>query len=176
MSSRWPIVVGIAAIGGGVAWFALRSDPHEPATDAGSQRSADLTPPELRSRTRLAAPQPPSLAGDAGTGPHLAPAPTQTAEATFTGQARDADWAPATETEIRRRFQKVRGAKLQTAECREDRCQLVVAGSEADVSQTIADLESDRGLHGFASNVLLTAPERKPDGSLVLRAFAVFER
>ncbi len=140
--------------------------------ESGSAGSGGLTAP------RVSAPIPPTLTADAATGsaPALALPPTQSAEATFAAQPRDADWAPPTENEIRRRFKKIRGAKLEETECRENRCRLVVAGSEADVSQTISDLESDRGLHGFASNILLTAPERKPDGSLVLRAFAVFER
>jgi len=179
MSSRWPIFVGIAAITGGVAWFALRPGAGDHGAESGSPGSADPTTPRLPPTGPIAAPQPPALSSiDAspGAGPQLTLPPTQSAEATFSAQPRDAEWAPATEAEIRRRFHQVRGAQLQTAECREDRCRLVVAGSEADVSQTIADLEGDRGLHGFASNILLTAPERKPDGSLVLRAFAVFER
>ncbi len=164
------IFVGIILLGGA----ACREKSPEPA----AQGSAAPTPPATRPGPAIAAPQPPSLGADAGVaaGPQPALPPAQTPEAAFTSQTRDAEWAPATETEIKRRFKQVRGAKLEQTECREDRCRLVVAGSEADVGQTIADLESDRGLHGFATNVLLTAPERKPDGSIVLRAFAIFER
>lgn len=98
------------------------------------------------------------------------------ASETFESETRDADWAGPTERGIKQRFKNVRGAKLRAAECRESRCRLTIAGTEAEVSQTIADLEGKRGLSGFAKSVLLTAPERKPDGSLELRAFAVFER
>jgi hypothetical protein len=122
---------------------------------------------------KVAAPERPAL-NDA-TLPTLPP-PPQSAEATFTAQVRDDEWAPTTETEIKRRLTKIRGAKLEATECRQNQCRLVLAGSEGDVGQTIADLEGTRGLHGFATNVLLTAPERRSDGTLVLRAFAMFER
>jgi hypothetical protein len=113
----------------------------------------------------------------APTRPVLAdPGPQPSADATFSAQIRDDDWAPGTESQIRERFKKVRGAKLDSTECRTDRCKLVIAGSEGEVSQAIADLEGNRGLHGFATNLLLTAPEKKADGTLVLRAFATFKR
>ena len=70
----------------------------------------------------------------------------------------------------------VRGAKLDATDCRQTRCSITVSGSEAAVGKTIADLESDRGLHGYAENILLTAPEQRPDGSIVLRAIASFRR
>jgi hypothetical protein len=173
MATRWPILVAIA-IAGGVAWLALRTDgPDKAETPASPGSEGRTTPPKVA----ISAPQPPSL--DAGVGSdRVQPAlpPTLSPEAAFTAQNRDTDWAPSTEDEIRRRFKKVRGAKLSEAECRQSQCRIIVAGTQADVSRTIADLESDRGLHGFAQNILLTAPERKPDGSLVLRAFALFER
>lgn len=175
MPIRWPIFVGIAAIAGGVAWFALREgDPSANRT----QGSSELTPSKVPSRTPIAAPQQPSLGIDASIGSDGRPVlpPPLGIEAEFASQSRDDDWAPATETELKQRFKKIRGAKLQETECHQSSCRFVVAGSEADVSQTIADLESDRGLHSFAKNVLLTLPERKPDGSLVLRAFLLFDR
>jgi len=94
----------------------------------------------------------------------------------FEAEVRDDEWAKPTERGIKQRFKHVRGAKLREAECRQSRCRLVIAGSKSDVAQTIADLESARGLTGFAKSVLLTAPERQADGSLELRAFALFER
>ena len=102
--------------------------------------------------------------------------PKLTVAETFAAQSRDNEWAPVTETAIKQRFTKVRGAKLEDTECRQNQCRLVIAGSQGDVSRTIADLESDRGLHGFAKNILLTAPEKQADGSLRMRAFAIFDR
>jgi len=99
-----------------------------------------------------------------------------TAETRFAAETRDDDWAPTAETQIRRRFTNIRGAKLEDTECRQSQCRLVIAGSEGEVGRTIADLESNRGLHGYAKNILLTAPEKKTDGSLVLHAFALFDR
>lgn len=104
-----------------------------------------------------------------------APAPGD-AVADFDRQTRDPAWAPRTEKTVRERFTKVRGGKLQSIECRESACRLEIAGSEGDIGQAIADLESPRGMHGFAKNIILSAPERKPDGSVVLRATATFER
>ncbi len=125
----------------------------------------------------VAVPQRPVLP-DAGT-----PRPTlpdqgsgKPAEATFESEARDVGWAADTESTIQQRFEKVRGAKLSGTECRQTQCKLTIVGSEGDVAQTIADLESHRGLHGYAKNILLTAPAKKPDGTLELRAFAIFER
>lgn len=98
------------------------------------------------------------------------------AVADFDRQTRDPAWAPKTEKAIRERFAKVRGGKLQATECRESACRLEIAGSEGDIGQAIADLESPRGMHGFAKTIILSAPERKPDGTVVLRATATFER
>jgi hypothetical protein len=172
MPSRWPIVVGIAVIAGGVAWFALRDGEGEKPTTPISPKSpgsADLTTPSKV----VSVPAPPRLPSADTKNPAL---PKLTAAEVFAAQPRDDEWAPPTETEIRKRFKRVRGAKLSELDCRQSQCQIIVAGTQADVSRTIADLEGDRGLHGFAQNLLLTAPERKPDGTLVLRAFAMFDR
>ena len=101
---------------------------------------------------------------------------TPAAAEAFESESRDADWAKSTERRIKQRFKNVRGGTLHAAECRQTRCQLTITGSENQVAQAIEDLGSARGLTGFADSVLLTAPERKPDGSLELRAFAVFAR
>lgn len=111
--------------------------------------------------------------------PALPPRPAgskSAAETSFQQQARDDDWAPTAEKEIHRRFQNVRGAKLEGTECRQSQCRLTIEGTQGDVSRTIADLEGSRGLHGYAKNILLTAPEKKADGTMVLRAFATFDR
>lgn len=98
------------------------------------------------------------------------------AEQVFATETRDDDWAPGVEKELAKRFANVRGAKLEDTECRHSQCRIVLAGSASEVSRSIADLEGSRGLHGYAKNIVLTAPEKKSDGSLVLRAFAVFDR
>lgn len=96
--------------------------------------------------------------------------------ASFATQERDTEWAPATEDEIRKRYRAVRGAKLEATECRQSQCRLVVAGTETDVGRAIADLESLHGLRGYATSLLLGTPTHKPDGTVELQAFAVFER
>jgi len=101
---------------------------------------------------------------------------TPAAAEVFASETRDTEWAKSTEHRIKLRFKNVRGGTLRAAECRQTRCQLTITGSENQVSQAIADLGSARGLTGLADSVLLTAPERKRDGSLELRAFAVFSR
>jgi hypothetical protein len=103
--------------------------------------------------------------------------PSKAANDSFEDEQRDNDWAPPVETELKERFQKMRGgAKLDNAECRQSRCRLTIVGSEGDMAQTIADLEGPRGLHGYAKHVLLTAPVQKPDGTIELRAIASFDR
>jgi hypothetical protein len=152
MLARWAIVVGITLGCGG--------DKATPTPTAGS---SELTSPKVP----IAAPQQPQLGSVA---------PQTSADATFTAEQRDGDWAEPTELGIRERFKRVRGAKLEATECRQSQCRLVLAGSTGDLQQAIADLEGSRGLHGFAKNVLLTAPEKKADGTLVMRAFATFDR
>jgi len=109
--------------------------------------------------------------------PSLPPEPPRpTAEDTFVAEVRDERWAAPTEREIQRRFTKLRGGKLASVECRQAQCRLVLAGSEPELADTIADLEGPRGMHGFAKNVLLTSPAKQPDGSIELRAYLRFER
>ncbi|MEJ7600040.1 MAG: hypothetical protein WKG01_19185 [Kofleriaceae bacterium] len=94
----------------------------------------------------------------------------------FTNQVRDPKWAVETERGIHQRFVRVRGAKLRAAECRHDRCRLVIAGTKAQLAQTITDLQGPRGLSGFAASVVLGTPELKADGSVELRVIARFAR
>lgn len=133
-----------------------------------------VAPPQRGSEDpvpKVSAPIAPAL-HDALGGPQL---PKQTSEEAFTGETRDPDWAPKTETEIKRRFGSIRGAKLEGTECRQSQCRLTIAGSEGDVGQSIADLGGPRGLHGYAT-VVLSKPTKKPDGSVELRIYTVFDR
>jgi hypothetical protein len=171
----------MAAILAGVAWVTLRTRNPDPPDGARPAGSVPIIPP----RAAVAAPAGPALGSVEPRGSDTAvprpelppPAPGVTADVAFAAQPRDADWAPGAEDEIRKRYRQVRGARLEATECRRSQCRLVIAGSEADVGQTIADLErAQGGLRGFAANLVLTAPEHKPDGTMVLRAFAMFDR
>ena len=93
----------------------------------------------------------------------------------FSTEVRDVRWAEATEHAIEKRLDKLGAARLQT-ECHQTQCKLVIDGDEKSVSKAIATMESTTGLQGFASSIFLTAPEPRPDGTLVLRVFATFTR
>ena len=94
----------------------------------------------------------------------------------FEAQARDPDWAPKTETEIKRRFSTgVRRGKLDATECHQDQCLLTMSGSQDDMSTAIADLETEGGLLYFAERIILGGPEER-DGKLVITVYAVFDR
>ncbi len=162
--SRWPVHFSTLVV---AILLSCKADKAPEAPPASA-------PDEPPSKVEVAAPKAPVLPPR----PTLPSSPggKSTAETIFAAQERDDDWAPGAETEIKRRFIKVRGGTLENAECRQSQCKLVIAGSESEVSRTIADLEGTRGLHGYAKNLLLTAPEKKSDGSVVLRAFAMFDR
>ncbi|MBA3502146.1 MAG: hypothetical protein M4D80_35115 [Myxococcota bacterium] len=172
MGDRAPFVVGILAIVAVVAWLVLRGD--------GAQEAPKPPPaPVARgSAAAINAPAGPSLGSETTPRPELPPAPENgpTAEDTFSGEDRDTAWATKTEAEITKRWKQVRGGKLESSECRQTQCRLIVAGTETDVATAIADLEGPRGLHGFAENVLLTNPARNADGTVTLSIYAKFDR
>jgi hypothetical protein len=175
MGDRAPFVVGILAIVAVVAWLVLRGDSAPPANPTPATSNSD--PAGSGGRAKIAAPKAPSLAGASTTQPPELPPPSSpTADDTFSEEIRDDVWAPKTEAEISKRWKQVRGGKLESTECRQTQCRLVVTGSETDVATAIADLEGPRGLHGFAQNVLLTSPSKNADGTIMLRVFAKFDR
>jgi hypothetical protein len=144
--------------------LACKGDPPSPPTATGSAEPTQQPVAKVNAPERPALPSPrPSLPGK----PH---------DETFNAEGRDAQWASETEGGIKERFAKVRGGKLENAECRQTQCRLTIVGSEGDLAQAIADLEGARGLHGYAKNIILSAPAKKADGTLELRAFAQFER
>jgi len=145
--------------------LACKGDKKEPAPQPGAPDP--VAPPAAKPSPTVAAPPRPVLEP---------PKPSKAANEEFENEPRDGEWAAAIETGIKSRFEKVRGGKLEVAECRKSRCRLTITGSEGDLAQTISDLEGPRGLHGYAKNVLLTAPIQKSDGSIELRAIAVFDR
>lgn len=108
--------------------------------------------------------------------PSAAPATPDTSGAAFEAQERDADWAPATESEIKHRFNTgVRAGHLDHTECRADQCLLTMSGSEEEMGKVLADLETEGGLRNFADHIILSGPENR-DGKLVVKAYAVFDR
>lgn len=175
MGDRTPFVVGILAIVAVVAWLVLRDDT---ARSQKSAPAAGSAAPRGTSGAQVAAPAGPTLGGTStsANAPALPPPSAPTAEDVFAEESRDDAWAPKTELEIAKRWQAVRGGTLESTECRQTQCRLVVTGSEQDVAAAIADLEGSRGLHGFAEQVLLTSPSKNADGSIALRIYARFDR
>lgn len=145
------------------------SDKAQPTT-SGSGGGSDLA-----GSAAIAAPVTPALV-DARPAPVLPDGGALTAQQTFEAQPRDPEWAAETERELARRWKQVRGAAIQGAECRQDQCRVVVAGSEGDVGQTIADLDSPRGLQSISKSVLLSAPSKRSDGKVELALYVMFER
>jgi hypothetical protein len=175
MRARAPFVVGILAIVAVVAWLLLRKSDNATSNEPPRTGSGALTQGGARS-----APEAPALPGGSSSpasGPALPPQPpTPTAEDTFSEEDRDDAWAARTEPELKKRWKAIRGGKLDSVECKKTQCKLVVTGPEQDLAMAVADLEGPRGLHGYAENVLLTAPQQNPDGTIVLRIYAKFDR
>jgi hypothetical protein len=181
MAGRWPLVVGVTTIIAVVAWFLLRDD--DLSTPAARPPAGDGSSGLTRREPAVSAPAGPRLGSDVEWGteaerPELPPATpaTPSADGTFEAQARDDGWARRTEADLQKRMKNIRGGKLDDIECRETMCRIIVIGSEAEVAKTVDELESPRGLSGYAKSLLLTAPERKPDGSIVLRLYPRFDR
>jgi len=171
MGDRTPFVVGILAIVAVVAWLLLRGESAQTPNPTPKAGSTQLTGSAAKS-----APEGPSLLANPTGTPALPPSQGPTAEDTFSEETRDDSWAVKTEAEITKRWKQIRGGKLETTECRQTQCKLVVSGPEQDVATSVADLEGPRGLHGFAENVLLTAPTKAADGTITLRVYAKFDR
>jgi hypothetical protein len=184
MAARWTILVGVA-ITGGIAWFALhRGGSSDARTGKGGTEGSDGSSnviaqtgsggsdaaKKLRDgKIDLSTPEHPMHVDDPST---ALPAPGTKFEA----QARDPEWAPKTETEIKRRFSTgVRRGKLDATECHHDQCLLTMSGTQDDMSTAMADLETEGGLLYFADHIILGGPEER-DGKLVIKVYAVFDR
>lgn len=172
---RAPIVVGISASIGVVAWVLVGGGDSEPKARAPG--SGDRADPRAATR----APEGPALPAASGWGtaamPKLpTPPAAPAADDVFLEEIRDDAWATKTERDISERWKAIRGGKLESAECRRAQCRLVITGAEADIGQAIADLEGPRGMQGFANHVHLTNPAHRADGSIALRVFVRFER
>ncbi|MBA3462575.1 MAG: hypothetical protein H0T46_21645 [Deltaproteobacteria bacterium] len=188
MAARAGLVVGAVAITAGIAWFALREreenttpgkvDPGSATVSvtppAGSDSGSSFIRTTRDGKAAIFAPAGPALEGSSADGSAETVAVT-TPDSAFDSETRDAAWASRTEDEIRRRFRSLRGGSLDATECRQDQCLLTLSGTEEQMSQTLAELETKRGLVGFAHHVVLTGPEQK-DGKLVIKAYAMFAR
>lgn len=172
-------IVAVAAIGGFAMYRRVLHDdkPSAPALPAapGSAgvREGSANHPDRVVQQPTAAPAlpPPSLP-EAPRLPNGSAA--QTPAEVFAVEARDPAWAPQIEAEIAERFAKT-PAKV-TAECRSSRCRLTLDGATADVSKTIAALETTKGLLQFADSLYLTRPTQRDDGTMQLQAIATFTR
>jgi len=173
MGDRAPFVVGVLAIVAVVAWLVLRGDSTPPSNPTPATNKSDA--PGAAGRAKIAAPEGPSLGS--ATRPELPPLPASpTADQVFADEDRDDAWAPKAEAELAKRWKQIRAGKLESTECRQTQCRLVITGSQDDVATAIADLEGPRGLHGYAQNVLLTSPSKNADGTIALRIYARFDR
>jgi hypothetical protein len=172
MTARWGILVGVLAIAAGIAWFATHrgGSADDPPAKIAPEGTANLTPST-----------PPATGTGSATGrdgkidlsPKTRP---ERLDSAFDAEVRDADWAIATEKEIKRRFAVgVREGKLDSAECRKDQCLLTMSGTEEEMGKAIADLETEGGLRGYADHIVLDGPVQQ-DGKLIVRAYAVFDR
>ncbi|MGE0401524.1 MAG: hypothetical protein AB7T06_32785 [Kofleriaceae bacterium] len=178
----WPILVGIAMFAG------CGQKSSEPAGVSGSSTAA--VAPATGPKAAISAPERPTLAGsdvdtpapdltpptesplvthEAGSGTNPSVPPSQE----FERQTRDPTWAGKTETAIRNRVTKL-GARVDT-ECRHDRCLISLRGTQEEMTDVLAKLETPEGLQGFAQSIYLTAPVEQ-GGNLVVRAYATFDR
>lgn len=181
MASRTGIVVGIATIAAGIAWFALHdggSDATAPSTSApeGSQPASASAAPGAGSAATTTSRDGKITLGATERPTALTPPPSPAGGTPFEAQQRDPEWAPRTEADIKHRFATgVRGGKLVSAECRHDQCLLTMSGTEDEMSKAMADLETPGGLLGFADHIVLNGPETR-EGELIIKAYAVFDR
>jgi hypothetical protein len=182
---RAPLILGIVAIVGGIAWFGLRD--RGGGTRVDSQGSAGLTPGS--GKAAISAPEGPRLGSGSeafteGTRPSLPdggtveiPIDAPSHRDVFATQTRDPSWARTTESEIKKRFRALStGTTLDAIDCRATQCELTIAGATDDVSAAFAKLESPQGLGDFAESLLLSTPEPRDNGTMRVRVYAMFTR
>lgn len=182
MAPRGLLVIAILAIAGGIAWFALRGHGSDLVATDPVRAPAPGSNPEVApgSATVVVVPQrTPDRPVLPEVGPR-APLPdggTPTLAQLYANEPRDLDWGPRTEKEIAHQLAHMKGGSLDNAECHVSHCELTLSSSdEKGMQVAIGELEAKRGLAGIATTMMLTAPDRHPDGSLVLRVFASFVR
>ena len=182
MTARSRILVGALVAAAAIAWFAMhRSGSTDDSGKITPEGSANLTPGD---RVTTGSGTQAGRDGKVDLSPKTRPEhfgsaneqPLPASGTAFEAQTRDADWAPATEKEIKRRFAVgVREGKLDSAECRQDQCLLAMSGSEDEMSKAIADLETEGGLRNYADHIILDGPVQQ-NGKITVRVYAVFDR
>lgn len=177
MSGRLYAILGGAAIAGGIAWFALKKgDAHDPPPPSPTPEAVAKAPTPEPAKA-IAAPERPTLPDTERERPALPTNAVATPQELYAHEHRDPDWGPRTEKEIERKLAKLKGATLANTECHETECELTLDGDERGLQVAIGELESkQKGLVDMADSILLTAPSKRPDGSLQLRAYAKFSR
>ncbi len=182
MTARWGIVVGGLVAAAAIAWFTMhRSGSADDSGKIAPAGSTNLTPDD---RVTTGSGSRAGRDGKVDLSPRSRPEhfgsaneqPLPASGTVFEAQTRDADWAPATEKEIKRRFAvAVREGKLDSAECRQDQCLLAMSGNEEEMSKAIADLETEGGLRNYADHIILDGPVQE-NGKMTVRVYAVFDR
>jgi hypothetical protein len=173
------VIPVVALIGGAIWWVSSRSSSSSESV-AASQGSGAAAKGVAVSGSGSAAGS--SSSGKAAISAPAAPTVPpmlahQSIAQAWENDTRDQAWALDTETEIKRRVAKLpQGQALEDAACKRSSCRLTMHGSQAAVGDVIANLETEQGLRGLADNVVLSAPEKQPDGSILLRAYALFDR
>lgn len=175
----WLVIPAIGVFAVLLWWVAVRAPHDGPAPmiagSAAPVGSAGTTPTApAAGKAAVSAPAAPQL-GSGGT-----PAPTlahQTIVQAWEGQTRDPSWAPETEAEIRHRLASLAGkVAIEDTSCKQNSCRITVVGNITAVGDAIARMETDEGLHGFASSIVLTATAKRPDGTVALDSYALFDR
>lgn len=180
MSSRWIALLLALVIGGATYWFyaRTRTDAVAPTPQAPAPTAAPPTPAApAGSAVAQHAPDRPVLPETGPARPMLPDGGVPTPAQIYASESRDLDWGPRTEKEIEQRLAHLKGGSLETTECRVTQCQIAIASADTDALRiAIGELEAQRGLAGLATSMILSAPEKRADGSLLLRAYVSFER
>src|SRR5207249_1510981 len=123
-------------------------------------------------RPTLPAPEPPPAPlGPSSSGQEDHPlAPPQQIAQQFDAEPIDRFWKTNTEAEIRRRV-----PTANAIECHQTLCRITLAGTETDVAAQSEQHGAERSLQGIVGSIVLTAPAKRADGTLELRAYARFE-
>jgi hypothetical protein len=181
MSSRWIAVLLALAIGGATYWFYARTrggpadEPPQPPAPTAKPATPEPTSPTVAVPQR--APDHPVLPESGSPRPMLPDGGVPTPAQLYASEPRDLDWGPRTEKEIEQRLAHLKGANLESTECHVTQCQIALASVDTDALRVaIGELEAQRGLAGLATSMILSAPEKRADGSLLLRAYVSFER
>jgi len=159
MTACLVILVGVLAAG-------CRSGSTDDSRKIAPEGSANLTPRDPKIDVTPKA-QPVHTAPET---PPAAPA----AVGAFEAEVREGTWALATEEEIKHRFSTGIG-KLDSAECKKQQCLLTMSGTEEEMAKTLAAIETEEGLRGYADHIILDGPVMQ-DGKMIVRAYAVFDR